>query len=325
MVSVSHAIARRDEGEIAGLRTALEQAPDLLVHECARYSAVVGHNVEESHRIASILTASTRVPEVRAIGHVLIALSQITRGCIRASKPEFLAAESFARALGGAYRALAAVLPFVQTPRGELEKIRRELSAWKADKEPERGNYMSFIVHTQVYPQLRLYLLGILNVRLGKLSAALDNAAKLEKLSGPAEAIRLGFDLALSICAHVACAEGHPREALGFLEKTIMQPPYERVQMQSPFFSENAERYLRARLLEDAGRLDEALHWYETMCENGLHEFVYLAPTHFRRGVIHQRLGQRDEAATNFAKVTQLWANADAALRPLVTQAARFC
>ncbi|MEO5579831.1 MAG: BTAD domain-containing putative transcriptional regulator [Gemmatimonadaceae bacterium] len=324
MIASNHSVARRNLDEMLAIRSVLEEAPDLLVHECARFAAVVGHDITESHRIAALLTRATRTPEVRAVGHVLMAQAHLVRGCIQASKPEFLAARSFAPVLSGAYRALAAVFPFVVSPQRELEELRRELAGWNLDVQRTTGSeHLSFLVHTCVYPQLRQYLLAVLTLRLGKKRTALDHAAKLLALPGESEATALAFDLSLSIRAQVAQSEGNAAEALSLLEETRLRPRYERVQMQSPFFSENLERYTRARLLEDCGRLDEALSWYDTMCENGVHEFVYLAPSHFRRGVIHQRLGNREEAWAHLSKVTELWAGADGELRPMVNDATR--
>lgn len=324
MVTSSHSIARRRHDEMHSIRVMLEHAPEVLVHECARYAAVIGHDIAESHRIAAILTTATRSPEVRAVGHVLIAQCHLVQGCIRSSTQEFRAAQSFAPAVGLTYRALAAVLPFLRPNPSELLQLQEELATWDARPRAATGaEHLAFMVHQQVYPQLREYLLAVIAIRLGKKKAPRAHRSALVSLAGSAEAIALGADLALSIDAQAAYGAGDVSAALSLLEKTRLRPPYERVQMQSPFFSQNLERYTRARLLEEAGRLDEALHWYDSLCENGVHEFAYLAPSHLRRGIIHKRLGQTESAAAHFTSVTEIWAACDRELKPVVAHAIR--
>jgi len=324
MIAWSHAVARKKIPEMAEIRNVLQQAPDMLVHECVRYAAVIGHDFGEAQRLAALLTSANRAPDVRATGHVLLAQAHVVRGCMKSARSEYKLAQTFSPMLAGAYRGLAALLPFAPVSRTEMDDIRRDITSWRIS--PEVGKdvaHLSFIVHSGVYPQLREYLLGMLNLRLGKKAVALKHAAKLETLSGSPEATALGYDLSLSVRAQSASNAGKLSEALSLFEHMKFEPPYERVQMQSPFFSANLERYRKGRLLETAGRLDEALRWYDNLCENGLHEFVYLAPCHLRRGLIHQRLGNRDQAIEHFRQVTSLWNDADTGLQPMVAEAAK--
>lgn len=324
MVASNHAVARKNIAEMSEIRGILQQAPDMLVHECVRYAAVIGRDWGEAQRLAAVLTSATRAPAVRAMGHILMGQAHVVRGCLKAARQEYRLAQTLSSMLAGAYGALAAILPFANTSQKELDSLRRELASWDTDTELDNGvAHLSFLVHSTVYPQLREYLLGMLNLRMGKKARALHHAARLESLSGTNEAVALGHDLSLSVRAQSANEDGNLPEALHLFDLMRFQPSYERVQMQSPFFSENLERYTRGRLLESAGRLDEALRWYDNLCENGLHEFVYLAPTHLRRGLIRQRLGDRDHAIEHFRHVRELWCGADAALQPTVAEATR--
>jgi tetratricopeptide (TPR) repeat protein len=90
----------------------------------------------------------------------------------------------------------------------------------------------------------------------------------------------------------------------------------------SPFYSQAYERDLRAELLESLGRYNEALAWYEALPE-GNQEFVYLAPSHFKRAEIYERIGKPDSAAVHYARFIELWRNCDAELRPRVAEAER--
>jgi DNA-binding SARP family transcriptional activator len=322
LVSSDCAFARRDVPEQERVLLELERAPDLIVHEASRYAAVFG-NLAGCQRIAGLLTHVTRAPEVRATGHVLLAHLQLIKGRVRDAGREFRAARLFAPVQGGEYCALAALHPFAKTSRTDLERLRREVTRWPSEPSTNSDPSIPFIVHGDVHPQIRLYLLALLNLKLDNKRAATAHAATLESLSGSSEAVSLAFDLALSIHAQLAASSGDSAEALAILSQMRMQPPIDKLVMQSPFFSRNLERYTRARLLEEEGRLDESLQWFDTMCETGVYEFTYLAPTHYRRGIIHQRLGNRDRAADHFVKVTELWSDCDRAFRPTLTDAAR--
>lgn len=75
----------------------------------------------------------------------------------------------------------------------------------------------------------------------------------------------------------------------------------------SPFYSGAYERYMRAELLRETGRYDEALAWYRTLGESSPFELIYVAPAHLRRAAIHERLGQKNEAAEQLTRAAALW------------------
>ncbi|MFN2602950.1 MAG: BTAD domain-containing putative transcriptional regulator [Gemmatimonadaceae bacterium] len=323
LVASDWAFARGNVREQEVVLAELERAPDLIVHEASRFAAVVGHDLAGSQRIAGLLTHATRAPEVRATGHVLLAHMQLIKGRVRDANLEFRAARLFAPVQSGEYYVLAALHPFARTSRTELTRLHREVTKGYGEASPNGGPPMPFIVHRDVHPQIRLYLLALLSLRLDNKRAAAAHAVALERLGGSGEGVSLAVDLALSIQAQLAASAGRPAEALAIFSQMRMNPPLEKIVMQSPFFSRNLERYTRARLLEEEGRLDESLQWFDTLCEMGVYEFTYLAPSHYRRGIIHQRLGNRDLAADHFLKVTELWSDCDRAFRPTVSDAAR--
>ena len=87
------------------------------------------------------------------------------------------------------------------------------------------------------------------------------------------------------------------------------------------YFARTRERYLRARLLEHAGRLDEAYDWYAATPNGSRLDYLYLAPTHLARGRIRERQGNRAAAAAHYRRVLELWAAPDSGLASLRRQA----
>jgi tetratricopeptide (TPR) repeat protein len=71
----------------------------------------------------------------------------------------------------------------------------------------------------------------------------------------------------------------------------------------------------------DTGRLEDAIRWYGSFSSNSIFDFVYLAPSHIRRGRILERLGKPQEAAEHYRLALRLYEGADPELEPLAQEA----
>ena len=91
----------------------------------------------------------------------------------------------------------------------------------------------------------------------------------------------------------------------------------------SPFLARTLERYHRAEWLQGDGQLEEALRWYASFSENSIFDLIFLAPSHFHRGEIYQKLGEKELAAEHYARFRELWRDCDAELAPRVEQAGK--
>jgi tetratricopeptide (TPR) repeat protein len=126
--------------------------------------------------------------------------------------------------------------------------------------------------------------------------------------------------LADRVRARVAFRGGRRIEALRLLEQGAVNQWFG-LAVTSPLQSQAPERYLRAELLQAAGRLEEAIGWYASFGEHGLHDLVYLAPSLFRRGELYEALGKPVEAMIHYARFAEMWQDADPELQPVVQQA----
>ncbi len=122
--------------------------------------------------------------------------------------------------------------------------------------------------------------------------------------------------LALTLRAQAARARGQPEEALNYLEQ---------IEARRAWFAREAmqgfERWLRAEVLYDLGRYDEARHWYEGF--GRIDTQAYMAPARFRLGEIYERLGDRERAAKQYNRFLQRWKDCDPELQPWVESARR--
>jgi tetratricopeptide (TPR) repeat protein len=165
-------------------------------------------------------------------------------------------------------------------------------------------------------PHLRLYLLGLLSTRLGEAAEALRLASALETLPAGPESRAVVRGLARTIRAGVAAESGRTNEGLTLLESVRGEIPFELLPL--PYFSQEHARYLRSRLLFQAGRHEEALRLVENGFAGTPGELYYRAPAHLLQAEIQQRLGNKEAAMEQYSRFLALWRACDPPLRPVV-------
>ncbi len=87
------------------------------------------------------------------------------------------------------------------------------------------------------------------------------------------------------------------------------------------FYRQSHDRFLRAELLYEMNRDEEAIGWYSSFGQGWGYEYIYFAPSHLRRGEIYERLGQRDQAIEHYTRFVELWQDCDPELRSTVEEA----
>jgi tetratricopeptide (TPR) repeat protein len=277
-------------------------------------------NLAGSERLARLMLDRDRHD---VAGHLILAHLDLARGMRRRAVADLPTGEGADEPLMLATRAWFASLEFVPVSAPELQRLRRELTAWRPRAipiGPEGPEAVS--LHRAAAPLLRDYLLGTLSVRLGDLAGGARAAASLEGAPGATSADRLAQTLALGVRALIARSQGHPEAALQLLER-IQQPARREEVSQSPFHAVALERYLRAELLRELGRHEEALGWYASLGELSPFELVFLAPSHLHQAEIHERLGRSTEAAEHYSQFVALWKDADPEFQPPVAEAGR--
>jgi tetratricopeptide (TPR) repeat protein len=306
-----------------GLRTAAQsdlQTVETLGLFCSMVTSTwIFQDPAKARWVVEALTALHRPTQLRAAGHSLLAYFEAARGRPSQVDGELVEVDRL-YPVGASHRAYLSLLPLATSDRSVLEERLREVAAWDVESLPTSTAAM-MIPPREVQPAIRLYLLGALSARLGRDSAALDYADRLERVEW-AVGGDLSETLAPGIRAALAAAHGELEEALRLLETAPFRGHYEEV-YSSPVISMAAERYLLAELLDAAGRSREALGWLASLGDLQAYEIAYVAPAYLRRAQIHERLGEPDEAAEHFARFIELWRDCDPELRPLVEEAER--
>ena len=208
-------------------------------------------------------------------------------------------------------------VPFLDLPRDDLVALQAEVEAWDADAVPVIANLSPFLTpHEGVHRVIRLYLLGVISARLGDVDDAMAYAIELETLDRSAEERALAVGLSQAVRLHAGRSTDTPEESLERIKLIqIVGAGWER-NGQSGFYSRAYEYYLRAKLLNELGRYEEALICYKAVGVKSFHDIIYYAHSHLRRGEIYERLGERERAIEHYRIFVELWEDCDDELRP---------
>lgn len=272
--------ARRDPDEMARLTAELQRARALTVAIAFADVALYARNLEGAAALARSFIEVARSAELRALCHVQLAHLAAASGRWEEAAAELGQSEALDRAWGLEVRALFALLPSSPATDIEIRTLRESLERWDPTTTPA-SEFLVFAMHNELHPALRLFLLGGLEVRLGMPDRARERAAALAGSAagwdGAPAGAALVANLARGLEARIAAGEGRPEDAIRALEAARPELWFQ-LTVASPFFSLASERWLRAELLREVGRTEEAAGWYGAIAERSPYELVYAGP-----------------------------------------------
>jgi tetratricopeptide (TPR) repeat protein len=277
-----------DRAAIEQVATELHRARAVTVAIAFSDVALYSGDLAGAENLARSFIQVARSPELRALCHTLVAHVALAGGRDEVARAQLELAESLDRTWGLEMRALFSILPFRPVSEADLRDVRRALEDWNpAGVAPSM--FVVFAMHNDLHPALRVYLLGLIDLRLGDVASATRQAESLGTLVGQTEG--LAASLLVELQAAIARAESRPDEALRILEQSHPRIWFQ-LTVASPFFSLASQRYLRAELLREVGRLSEAAGWYRSIAERSPYELIYA-------GAAQKRLSEMSDLALN--------------------------
>ncbi len=299
----------------------LKSIPDLQAVSSILHVAVFSDDIPGAMKLARLLTVGEHSDEVRTLGHLILANLEVAGGRWASAREELREVESLNPALAIEYRALFAIHPFLGVQAAEIEGLRDELNAWDASSVPPGTNKLWWISsHDGFHPLFRTYLMGLLDVALGDYDSGMSAASRLQTASVPPPDTTLGADLAHGLLATAAWKQGRREEALSEFARATFEVSFSK-QLASLFHFRSLDRFMRAELLYEMGRYEEAKSWYSSFAWSLSHEYVYKAPCQLRQAQICEQLGQREEAIRHYTRFITLWKDCDESLHPVVVEA----
>jgi tetratricopeptide (TPR) repeat protein len=274
--------------------------PSLVPRRLVLDVAVRLDDLEGSARFAELLARARGTCEVRALGDRMLAQVGMARGQIARAGDRLDRASPCDPAAATELRAVMAAQPFVHLDVGELMRIRRQLDTLSS---------------SALSPELRSYYAALIDLRLGDTAAVAGVARALQSDADSTDAGDLSRTLAQSLRARLHLARQHPAWALADLESAGWEKVADRT------VAEAADRFLRAELLREQGRLDEAIDWYGSIAERASYELVYLAPAELGIAKSYEAKGDSAAAIAHYRRFVELWRRADSRLQPAVAEA----
>jgi len=271
--------------------------------------------------IAATLTDPVRSAPARALGQAYIAHLEMLRGRPEAAMRALEEAGRSDAATSLLYRGLLAAHPLLVTSRKTIEAALEGLKSWIAPSDPVRTDDRPLWLepHHGLHVPLRLYLMGLLDARLGRPEEASRAAVALEAFAAPAGTGSLVSEMAFSVKAAAAEARGDRGEALEALRRIRGETCFY-MTLWSPFFSQALERFRLAEL----NRVDtrdgydgcekEAMLWYRSFEHMSIFDMIHLGPSLLRLAEIHKRLGEPEEAAQCCERLLDLWEGCEPSL-----------
>jgi tetratricopeptide (TPR) repeat protein len=161
-----------------------------------------------------------------------------------------------------------------------------------------------------MYWPRRFFLEGMTSLRIGDRAAAARYADELARTSGVEAHVALHAQMfSRLIRVELLRTQRKQQEALTLLGQPHIGPEFLWPEIISYPFAH--ERWLRAELLHELGRDQEALRWYGTFPDRGAYDLIYLAPSHLRRAQIYEKAGNKTLARKHYERTLALWANAE--------------
>ena len=305
-----------DTRAIAAAQAILDSLPDYSLQFVHGVLAGQLEQLEAARTVASRMIAPSRPRAIQAEGHIALAHLALAQGRWRDAWAALDVAVRANPVAAAWTRAYFATLPFLPVPETARAEAARDLATVRLGS-AAAPLYLQVAVDMSAAAVIDRYLADLL-----RLSAApggqsepgtldCDAAAAL-----PASSRELCVDLRLGVAAEAARRGNNSAEALRRVEALGMRVPYS-FAGRSAFFARSRERFLRAELLERAGRDAEAYDWYDAVPQGAWTDYIYLAPSHLARGRIRERQGDRAGAAVHYRKVLALWLDPDTELAPV--------
>jgi tetratricopeptide (TPR) repeat protein len=298
-----------------------EQKDDVLV--CAAMWNILSatKNTQAARPFVKFSLQPSQPPKIQGHGHFRLAVLKMMDGKRHAAMKELATAEPLLPSFSRIFRGVFSSLPFIPLSEIKIEEAKRELLGWDAAHEPlVKQPYFYLTQFNPIFKHLRLYLLGLLCVWLGDFSSAEKYASELENLDRPKEAMYVISNLVAGIRAYVKFNQGRYGEALRILEEPKIKARFPLNWVY--FYNRPFERFLRAEALFALGRMEEALHWYNTFPDSGFFEDNIYVPYVFKRcGEIYEKLNRTEDAIHFYRHFVRLWQDCDPELQPIVEEA----
>ena len=262
--------------------------------------------------VAELYLTPGEDPAYAPRGRVLLAQIAVGQGRWQAAHQQLRALALTDPDLALITEASLALTPDVPVGDAGLRELRARLRAAPSDR--------GYGEVTPVWASAaRVFLAGMLSARLGDEADAKREAAVLATPLPGDSGVR--GDFAALLRAEIARQHGAALEGLAELDRFRYKP--ETVLGAFIYQIPPVARFLKARLLLEAGEDDEAVRWLASFPDPAGTDLQFLAAAAVREGAVFERRGRRREALASYALAERTWAPCEPAFEPVRARVVR--
>jgi tetratricopeptide (TPR) repeat protein len=294
------AFGRDDSTAIRAVVTQLRGAHESLIIEAATAVTTLTRRPSHSWGLYLLLTASARPAATRAHAHLRLADLAVAEGRWREAVRQIERAEGATATPYLGKRARMHFLPYSPFSLDIGATLRGEMLEWAARRESPEGVGPSV-------PGLA-YNAAMISAVRGDSAGVREAITVLRSLYG-LEDERRAQQLIPSLEAEIAWIAEDAARVVDLL--SVVPDP------------NSNQRYLMARALEQLGRDDEAILWYNSYPDldaNAPGQLGWRAASLIRLGVLHDRRGEPDRARAARQEFLLLWGDADPEMQAAVAE-----
>jgi len=256
-------------------------------------------------------------PLEQAMGRRFLASFELQMGRKEAARLQLEASGGANRAEAIVHSSFDVALGFPPVSERELRSLRDTLLDWDPSAAPpcSDADASGFLcTHEGDYEILKEFFLGIIAARLGDVQDALRHVSVVQNWEATSDDRYLPADLAHGMRALIAQLDGRGDEALTELDLVSKERGLVKVRA-STVYGMVQQHFLRAEVLNEMGRHEEAIRWYTAVADVSL---PLVPALHLRIGEIHEERGEIDQAVERYSEFVDLWSGADPEYQPLV-------
>ncbi len=215
----------------------------------------------------------------------------------------------------------SAMLPFAQDTAESLEALQQRVADWDTTAAPYHPGLIAQWDYANRQTILQAFMQGLLAWRAGDDEVMRRIRDVLNERASPEGANTLAYSFARTLDALSAWRAGQPESALRALDEVPLVRNWNEAFL-SMFAHQGLNRFVRAEILYEQGRLEDALPWYASMLD-GFHfqGLMWLGPSYLRRAQIYDELGDTEKAIDFYTRFVKLWEDCDPELQRWVDDA----
>lgn len=250
---------------LRGDAAAVDSAIQLIPTEPLNRFLVVefAQTLSAGQRLAEFFVESGQPDWQQTLGHLELAGIEVARGRWAEALEAIDRAARLRPDLALEMKAYMALAAPQQLEGIDFASIAEELRAWNPPTDQDLPTTRSHEApHAGLHPWLRLYLMGLLEARIGETDAALARAQALAGADAPPALEEWLRDLEAIVRSEVARSRGDAAGALDLLQRAPLWTVYRLDPRFSSILGHFYPVVMRAELLLELGRPHEALRWY---------------------------------------------------------------